>query len=722
MKEFPARWATALLLIAFVLLPIASAAAADGGTLYLPMVAKNTPVPTPVPDGVEQVGPFGGTFTAVAIDPDYINNTTLYVGTFGHGVQKSVDGGLSWQAANNGLGNLKIQALTIRSSDGALFAGTYGSGIYRSTDGGANWQAVNNPADGILPVLIVYDIEIVPNHPEMVFLSGRTPGACADPLCDLYGYIYKSTDGGSTWGIAWNSRNSFNNGDYSYDVEVDPNNPLNVYFTAHRNGVYRSVNGGATWLVTDDVNDRTARKLLVISDPQGMVYQSLYDIDGVYKTTDSGGTWTADRSGLPSPLYGFALGRDSANSNSLYLGTGDRGVYKSSTDLSGPASWAQFGLESNFIWAFGMVPGSSPALYAATGGNGLQYSADGSANWQPRNAGILNTTVTALMMYNGALYAGVNGGGVYRSTDQGATWQAVNGGLTNLNVQNLQVIHGKLYAFTTTSLYVSADGFGWSIAFTQWLGPATGSDGFAGLFSERSPLPAEEQFLMQPPVTEEKMAHVPQPAAFLRQITAASANGTDLWAGTAGTGLYLYKTNGFSYCDFSGRTIFALHSSQASGALYASLTGLTPGTYAVVKWKSVQNDACGDWDTVNEYFPKFGTVTVNNFASNAARTFALTSAGIYYTTGHVITWYESVGISGAVYSLATDPTNANLVYAAAESGAYLSVDGGVNWSPAPKAELQNRPFLSVQVDGANPNIVYFGSRDGSTYRWDKTLP
>ena len=713
MKKNTARWALPVLILMLLLLPIAGAAAQGGEpTLYLPVVSK---APPPPPPAVKAVGPSGGTFTAVVIDPD--DASILYVGTFGRGVYKSLDGGLNWQAANNGLENWTIQSLTIRSSDGMLFAGTYGSGIYRSSDGGLNWQPVNSPADGILEKLIVYDIEIAPSQPATVFLSGRTQGECYSADCELFGYLYKSTDNGLTWARVWDSQLMFTNGDYSYDIEVDPTSEQIVYFTAHRNGVYKSVNGGSTWLAKQAAPlDLKARKLLIVTSLPNTVYNSTYETARVYKSTTGGDEWAVDNAQLPSPLYGFALSRDTQNPMDLYLGTGDRGVYKSSMPLDQPASWQPWGLPSSFIWAFAQVPGASPALYAATGGNGLQYSPDGSANWQARSQGIFNTNITALVNFNGALYAGVNGGGVSKYDPNGETWQAVNSGLVNLNVQNLLVIEGGLYAVTTTDLYVSADGLNWTVARSMPVSaPGELTDPEAALpFGERNALPDEEQFLLQPQAPDSPLEGLVTPLGVSRPITSAARNWKGFWTGTAGGGIY----RDGQYCTYSGRTIYAMHLSQADGSLYASLTGDSGNPYAVIKWKDVYANNCGDWD--NESISN--TVLVYSFASNQARTFGATNTGIYYKNISTTTWVKANGISDTVHAVAFDPYNPNLLYAATWNGAFISTDGGLNWTQAPKAELQGREFFSVQVDAANPNIVYFGSRNGSTYRWDKTLP
>jgi hypothetical protein len=66
-------------------------------------------------------------------------NDTLFVGTNGAGIYKSVDFGANWVAINNGLsGALNFRAM--ESKGNTLFAGgPTGTGVFRSLDFGANW-------------------------------------------------------------------------------------------------------------------------------------------------------------------------------------------------------------------------------------------------------------------------------------------------------------------------------------------------------------------------------------------------------------------------------------------------------------------------------------------------------------------------------------------------------------------------------------------------------
>src|SRR2546426_11464259 len=78
---------------------------------------------------------------ALAIDP--LNPTTLYAGTYGGGVFKSTDGGVSWSAS--GLTNIytSVTALAIDAvTPTTLYEGyIYAPGVFKSTNGGASWNA-----------------------------------------------------------------------------------------------------------------------------------------------------------------------------------------------------------------------------------------------------------------------------------------------------------------------------------------------------------------------------------------------------------------------------------------------------------------------------------------------------------------------------------------------------------------------------------------------------
>ena len=140
-------------------------------------VALNTPW-TPVGPLQVQTSAYGlvtGRVTSVAIDPNDASGNTVYIGTSGGGVWKSINAAGTASAVSfrpltdtlpvfspNGgsaIPSLSIGALTVQpGGTGVVLAGTgdpndatdsyYGEGLLRSTDGGTTWSLIPNALSG----------------------------------------------------------------------------------------------------------------------------------------------------------------------------------------------------------------------------------------------------------------------------------------------------------------------------------------------------------------------------------------------------------------------------------------------------------------------------------------------------------------------------------------------------------------------------------------------
>src|SRR5437762_4578233 len=198
--------------------------------------------------------PMSGRVGAVAVDP--IDPSHWLIGAAQGGVWETRDAGATWTPRTDAQASLAMGAIAFAPSDPrtiyagsgeAVFTGSAyaGRGLLKSTDGGASWQLL---ATATFAGAAVSDIKVNPSNPSILVASityGRAGrGGEFPPTIPSRG-IFKSTDGGMRW-----LRKQA--GDAT-DLEVDPTNFNNQYagigypFGNNLNGVYRSTDAGDSW-------------------------------------------------------------------------------------------------------------------------------------------------------------------------------------------------------------------------------------------------------------------------------------------------------------------------------------------------------------------------------------------------------------------------------------------------------------------------------------------
>jgi len=201
-----------------------------------------------------------GTATPEAISPDPKHPGAVLVGDQA-GIRRTVDGGRSWSATNQGLGGVRSGAIAVRGRN-AFFAGEM-----RTGDAGRHWSP--------LPVSGVLAFAVDPSDPRIVYAATYldTP-------------VWKSTDGGRSWSASWDGGEV---GGGSSSLAIDPVHPGTVYFGA--GGLAQSHDGGATWQWLDAPTGGDVYQVVVQSGKPGCVY--IASDNGVGRSCDSGTTWTA---------------------------------------------------------------------------------------------------------------------------------------------------------------------------------------------------------------------------------------------------------------------------------------------------------------------------------------------------------------------------------------------------------------------------------------------
>lgn len=119
---------------------------------------------------------------------------------------------------------------------------------------------------------------------------------------------------------------------------------------------------------------------------------------GIFKTTDSGATWTAANNGLPN-FFIKVIAIDPVTPSTLYAGTGSSGLFKSTDNGQ---SWQKVGngLTDNLgnsltISSIAIDPITPSTLYAATNWN-IYKSTNSGANWTAINTGLIPAACMAL--------------------------------------------------------------------------------------------------------------------------------------------------------------------------------------------------------------------------------------------------------------------------------------------------------------------------------------
>jgi photosystem II stability/assembly factor-like uncharacterized protein len=352
------------------------------------------------------VGPtnIGGRVLDIALDGDDPN--TIYAATAGGGVMKSTDGGVSFVSSWPSELPQAIGALS-SAPDGALYAGTGeagpgggaltfgGTGIYKSTDDGATWTNI-----GLENSVRIGRIVLDPTNPQRIFVAAL--GNLFTPTEDRG--LYRSEDGGKTWTKVLAGDNGTTG---VADVAIDPKDPKRMLAT--------------TW------------------DAQRTPAQRRYTGpgSGVYRSTDSGATWTR----IATPLLandeigriGVAIDPQKPDTT-YFIASGlvgnHIGFFKSTdfgTTLVPQFDPDQFALDGAFTygWWFGRVwvdPNDSNRVFVA--GVGLLRSTDGGATFDVVN-GEAHADQHALVWdarVPGRVWLG-NDGGVYRSDDNESSFQ-----------------------------------------------------------------------------------------------------------------------------------------------------------------------------------------------------------------------------------------------------------------------------------------------------------
>lgn len=211
------------------------------------------------------------------------------------------------------------------------YMGTTGGGLWKTDDMGMSWR---NISDGFFKTGSVGAIAVAESDRNVVYV-GMGEHAVRGVMTHHGDGVYKSTDAGKTW-----KRVGLELSQHISRIIVHPKDPNIVWVAAQgalyskstQRGVFKSVDGGATWKNVLFVDDKTgASELSMDMTNPRILYAAMWEHgrlpwkvisggpgSGLYKSTDSGETWTRLKDGLPDELGKMSIAVSRSNPEKVY--------------------------------------------------------------------------------------------------------------------------------------------------------------------------------------------------------------------------------------------------------------------------------------------------------------------------------------------------------------------------------------------------------------------
>jgi len=299
-------------------------------------------------------------------------------------------------------------------------SGWFGQVMQRSNDGGATWQPVDNKFtyDGTPGTHQWYDGT---PHPWEFKRVWHLEPSLSDPDTVYAGVedaaLFRTTDGGASWHELPGLRNHGSGAKWQpgagglglHTILLDPTNPQRMFVAISAAGAFRTDDGGTTWtpinkgLKSQYIPDPEAevghcvhRIALHPSRPDTLYMQKHWD---VMRTDDAGGQWTEVSGNLPTD-FGFPIDVHAHEPETIYV-----------------------------------VPITSDSHHFPPEGKLRVYrSRTGGHEWEPLSKGlpqqdcyvnVLRDAMAVDRLDSCGVYFGTTGGQVYASADSGDTWAPI---------------------------------------------------------------------------------------------------------------------------------------------------------------------------------------------------------------------------------------------------------------------------------------------------------
>ncbi len=487
---------------------------------------------------------------------------------------------------------------------------------------------------------------------------------------------------------------------------VDPATPSVIYAVSGSNasatGVYKSTDSGATWTFIYPTLNTPSDIELDLQDPS-TVYVSADEAGStaaIFKSTDSGATWTEADSGI------LPVG-------SVFL-----------KDWIGPMA---------------VDPVNEGVVYAAGGNTGLYKSTDGGQSWTSINSGIDTITAedytaaqilvdpvvptTVYFSFNVTVLANkpeTVAPGLYKSTDSGATWNAT--GLSGLSMGAVAIDpenHLHLVASAGETLMFSTDGG------TTWTSGANCCGGIVSIAID----PSNSNHILVGSLSSTAIWPSFDGGATLKfgsglagisvmTIAFDPVTATNVYVGTSGTGVYISRNGGTTWTQSIGAVAppITIHvpadqptiQAAINAASYGDTVVVAPGTYYE------KLDFLGEAITV-ESSGGAAVTTLDGNNSGPIVSFTHSEGNTSVLQGFTLTHASTSGFGAAISINGASPTISDDVFVdnSQPTGSWGTAIGGNDASPIIVGNLfSNNTCTGTSLvgvvaftNGSSPTIV-----------------
>ena len=588
----------------------------------------------------------------------------------------------------------RVNTLAVDPTDSRImYVGTEG-GIFKSSDGGGQWAMIHNGIKVRASSLAVHGLAIDPSTPEIVHAG-------------VGNVIFRSTNAGLTWTSV-----RVVNGQIRSMV-IDPVYPGTIYVGSLRSGIWKSNDGGGTWIsINKGLSDLNVNDIAISNTTPRTIYAGTQG--GLYRSSDGGASWHS-ASALLATSRVHSLAASRSTPALLYAGA-DNGLFRSS---NAGISWepVQTG-RSAAVYEVAIAPSKSSIVYAATQ-DAFLTSTDGGASWvapslQPAeevtsiqmtssgstylgtnrgvfkndaagwratgNAGLHNTYINVLAIDPSnpkTIYAGDQNLGIFKTTNGGESWSLSNDGLIHRTVRALAVdpSDGRIvYAGTTRSISKSTNGgSSWSVVFNP-----------------------ERTSLVTSTITiDPKNTNI---------IYAGSLQGSIVKSINSGLSWTVLNTQLPSTAirsiqiDPETNTIFA---AAEKGGILKSVDGGASWMFANVGLATGDRDA----DARDLAIGPTGSGIL----------YMATIDALYKSLNGGIDWIRTSGRMPNPWKLVIDPYYGKLICSLLDRRMFSSLDGGLTWSEmTPELPV---PYISTLAVNPKDGTIYAGTAGAGVIRW-----